>query len=182
MLHPQRAAQAQRHYRQPLRPGSRPLPRSRALRKESSNRPIFEIQPELEDLQNKPNLEAQPELEDLQNKPNLEAQPELEELQNKPNLKPQPEREELQNKPNLKPQPEREDLPNEPNFETQPEQNKTTCTFSKTNPFPPENLAPAPAPPDSVPVLKLDLAGASGPLEGPQVDWRHPGGRAPPAD
>jgi hypothetical protein len=44
----------------------------------------------------------------------------------------------------------RDELPNEAIFEAQPEPNETTCTPSETNPFPPENPAPAPAPPASV--------------------------------
>jgi cell division protein FtsN len=68
----------------------------------------------------------------------------------------------------------REELPNEAILEAQPEQTETTCTPSETNPSPPEDPAPAPDPPASVSELELDLAGAPGVLEDPEVEARHP--------
>jgi hypothetical protein len=82
-------------------------------------------------------------------------------------------RKELPNKAIFEAQPRREGVPNKPNFEIQPEQNELLAPFSKRT-HPPENPAPAPGPPASVPEPRSDLAGDSGLLEGPPVEGRHP--------
>jgi hypothetical protein len=67
----------------------------------------------------------------------------------------------------------REELPNPPNS-PEPEQNETTCTICETNPIPPENPAPVPDPPASVPELNPGRAGDSGLSEVPPMPSEHP--------
>jgi hypothetical protein len=55
----------------------------------------------------------------------------------------------------------RPELSNEPVFEAQPEQKETTCTPSETNPFPPENPAPAAPPVAGIPAAAIGALGTA---------------------